>query len=220
MGRTRKTGTRKTTISRGKSGSKAAVSRPRSVSRSDRASRISQAAGPGSAALFAESFSTFWGAIQTGQAAVLSATQKAYADMLQSFQKSWEHEMGKTRFSEACRRFTVAARDVTQDGGNAEVLEQLYREYVEELRDAWSLPELTQALEEGYLAYSEAVQKAADEAQQQVEEARKQYLRSIGETCAKIDIDNLSSGDLEALSRNMMATVFFTDGVRPAVPAG
>ena len=176
-------------------------------------SEISGEVGAASPAIFGNVFSSYWQAVQEGQSTVLATSQEAYGTLLKAFQTAWEENAAQTSFVEACRRFATRAGNLGE-AADAETVGDLYREYVEELQEVWSQPNLMKALEEASLTYSETVQKTIDDAQQKVAEESKRYFLALKDACVRVPIESLDTETLTAISRNMMVTVFFTEGVR------
>jgi hypothetical protein len=163
---------------------------------------------------FAGVFSTYWGAIQAQQGKLLARTQHLYSELMKKLQDSWHTDDAQARFIDASRNFVAAVRQSPQRDDTPEQLGEAYAEYVEMLRDAWAEPAMREVIENAYLSFSEELQRANESSQQALEAARQAYLEQLRIAWLGIDPDTLSEQTMNQVSINMMATVFFMNGVR------
>lgn len=175
--------------------------------------------GPSSAVpQFQQAFDEYWKVIQAYQTAVILQSQRAYATFLKSLEESWDESGAKKLFTAVCRKFaeTISTASEINDAGSS--VEDAYQRYVEEVRNIWEEPSLMQSLEQASLALTEESQKAVDEARIASESAQKRYLAMLSEIWKQLDLDQLDPNLWATVSRNMMVTVFFTQGMRVGEP--
>lgn len=180
------------------------------------ASAIASAAVP---ALFGGVFNEYWQAFQTRQASIQQSTQEAYGEFMLKLQEVWDREDVKSRLNEACREFGTAiqtsARQPRVDAVDGEEAEQTYRDYVDALQGIWNDPDVMEPIEQAFLTFSESVEKATETSREVFEQAQKLYVRGLRNTwAAAADATILEDEAITAVSKSMVATVFFTEGIQ------
>ena len=170
---------------------------------------------------FQQVFDEYWKEVQTGQAAVLLRGQQAYATFLKSIEASWDQSEAKELFVAACQKFAenISTLPVAESNGAEASLEEAYQQYIEEVRDVWERPSLMQSIEEASLALTEETQNAADETRRTLESSQKRYVAALSRIWKQVDLEQFDPTIVATVSRNMMATVFFTEGMRGGAPS-
>lgn len=197
-------------------------SKPKTDSRADSdglslyASALASAAVP---TLFGGLFKDCWQAFQTRQITIQQSTQDAYNVFMATVQKIWDQEDVKSRLNAACRDFALsiqqAAREPQLDTENEDSAEQHYRNYVNALQQIWSDPEIMERLEQAFVDLSESIQQTAANAEEVFQEEQKNYVNALRSTwAATADASLIDDETLTAVSKSMVATVFFTEGIQ------
>lgn len=214
----KRSGTKKKAVTRTKRNG----SKPKTDSTADSdginlyASALASSAVP---ALFGGIFRDCWQAFQTRQVTVQQSTQEAYNVFMLKVQEIWNDENVKSRLNSACRDFGLsiqqAAREPQPDTQNEDAAEQHYRDYVNALQQIWSEPEIMEPLEQAFVELSESIQQAAANAEEVFQEEQKRYVSALQSTwSATADASLIDDDTLSALSKSMVATVFFTEGIQ------
>lgn len=145
----------------------------------------------------------------------MARAQEAYATFIKDLQSVWNEEPVRAQIAGRCLAFAQKVREAPPGDEAFPVMESAYRDYVEQLRDAWMQSDLQQRIEDRYLQVTETIQRANEESQQKLDAARRAYVEKLSSIWMGVAPAELDADTLGRVSRNMMVTVFFTEGMRP-----